>query len=62
LHRDILEEAMPAARSEIQSGRAAVYRGMGSALARPGRLSHLEETIWQFQNWLLDQIEPALSD
>jgi hypothetical protein len=38
-------------------GCADVYRGLKSSLARPGRLSHLEETIWQFQNWLLDQVE-----
>lgn len=59
---DILRKTLDAVHQQDMTGCAAVYRGMGSALARPGRISHLEETIWQFQNWLLDQIEPALAD
>lgn len=33
----------------------AVGSGVRSQLARGGRVSHMEKTVWQFHNWLLDQ-------
>lgn len=33
----------------------AVGRGVKSQLARGGRMSHMEKTVYQFHNWLLDQ-------
>ena len=33
----------------------AVGAGVRSQLARGGRASHMEKTVWQFHNWLLDQ-------
>jgi phenylpropionate dioxygenase-like ring-hydroxylating dioxygenase large terminal subunit len=56
---EILRKTLDAVHQQDMAGCAALSRGLGSGLARPGRLSHLEETIWQFQNWLLDQIEPT---
>ncbi|MCY3642608.1 MAG: aromatic ring-hydroxylating dioxygenase subunit alpha [Acidimicrobiaceae bacterium] len=32
------------------------YAGLRSASARPARLSHLELSVWQTQNWLLDAL------
>lgn len=37
----------------------ATQRGMRSAGYAPGRLSHLEETIWQLQRYLADSIQRA---
>ncbi len=37
----------------------AVWRGMHSAYARPGRLSHLEKGVWQFNEWVQEQIAGA---
>ena len=34
----------------------AVQRGLASRLARPGRLSHLEKSLWQFNQWWCDRI------
>jgi hypothetical protein len=34
----------------------ATQRGLASAGYAPGRLSHLEETIWQLQRWLAGKI------
>ncbi len=34
-----------------------VGRGVQSRLAGPGRLSWMEKSIHQFQNWLVDQLE-----
>ncbi len=34
----------------------AVQRGLASSLARPGRLSHLEKSLWQFNQWWTDRI------
>jgi hypothetical protein len=34
---------------------AGVQRGATSMHARQGRLSHMEKSVHQFQNWLLDQ-------
>jgi hypothetical protein len=52
-----LRQLLDAVHRQDMEGCAAVDRGLRSRLARPGRLSHLEETIWQFQNWLLDRLE-----
>ena len=38
----------------------ATQRGMNSAGHTPGRLSHLEEPIWQFEKYLADVIRRAL--
>jgi phenylpropionate dioxygenase-like ring-hydroxylating dioxygenase large terminal subunit len=35
---------------------ADVQRGLGSTFAAPGRLSHLEKGVWQFDEWVLDQL------
>jgi phenylpropionate dioxygenase-like ring-hydroxylating dioxygenase large terminal subunit len=40
-------------------GCARVQRGVTSMYARPGRLSHLEKGIWQFNNWLRELIAGA---
>jgi hypothetical protein len=35
----------------------ATQLGLASAGYQPGRLSHLEETIWQFQRYLARQLQ-----
>jgi hypothetical protein len=35
---------------------AATQNGMRSGAYKPGRLSHLEEPIWQFQRYLAKKI------
>ena len=37
----------------------AVQRGLASRLARPGRLSHLEKSLWQFNQWWSDRVIDA---
>ena len=38
---------------------AAVWRGVTSAYAEPGRLSHLEKGVWQFDEWVRERIASA---
>ena len=33
-----------------------VQRGLASSLARPGRLSHLQKSLWHFKQWWSDRI------
>ena len=37
----------------------AVQEGVRSRFAQPGRLSHLEKGVWQFDNWVREQIADA---
>lgn len=37
----------------------AVWKGVQSKYAQPGRLSHLEKGVWQFNEWLKEQIAGA---
>ena len=53
---DFARKMLDAVHQQDMHGCANLYRGLKSSMARPGRLSHLEETIWQFENWLLDQM------
>lgn len=34
-----------------------VQKGLASSLARPTQFSYLEKTIWQFHNWILNQLK-----
>jgi len=54
---DLARKTLDAVHQQDLVGCAEVQRGLGSRLARPGRFSHLETTIWQLQNWLLDRLE-----
>jgi phenylpropionate dioxygenase-like ring-hydroxylating dioxygenase large terminal subunit len=36
-----------------------VQRGVVSPFARPGRLSHLEKGVWQFNDWVREQLAAA---
>lgn len=56
------EDRKEATRSLIQqvwdedfSACAGVQRGAASMHARAGRLSHMEKSVYQFQNWMLDR-------
>jgi phenylpropionate dioxygenase-like ring-hydroxylating dioxygenase large terminal subunit len=37
----------------------AVWKGVQSKYAQPGRLSHLEKGVWQFNEWMKEQIAGA---
>jgi phenylpropionate dioxygenase-like ring-hydroxylating dioxygenase large terminal subunit len=38
---------------------ASVWRGVTSRYAQPGRLSHLEKGVWQFDSWVRERIAGA---
>ncbi len=51
-----LKTLLDAVNAEDKGCTEAVYRGLCSALARPGRLSHLERPIYDFANYLASRM------
>jgi phenylpropionate dioxygenase-like ring-hydroxylating dioxygenase large terminal subunit len=47
-----LRAFVDAVHREDMAACSSVQGGLRSRLARPGRLSHLEKCVWQFQRWL----------
>ena len=41
---------------------ADVQRGLASTFAAPGRLSHLEKGVWQFDEWVLAQLSETIAE
>lgn len=56
---DILRETINQIHHEDIFACEGVWKGLQSARAEAGRLSHLEATIWEHHNWILDRIEAA---
>ncbi len=51
-----LRAAIDAINQEDIVANQGVWRGLRSPRAEPGRYSHLEKALWQFNQYLLDRV------
>jgi hypothetical protein len=58
-HVDESKATLAAVHQQDLDACAAVWRGATSQYAAPGRLSHLEKGVWQFDTWIREQIGRA---
>jgi phenylpropionate dioxygenase-like ring-hydroxylating dioxygenase large terminal subunit len=58
---ELLAESIREINDEDVSINERTHAGMRSSFAVPGRISHLERGVWQFRQWLINQLDTRLT-